>query len=266
MSEEENFILMDGAMVLDALNSSRLFTAPDTPWLHPVFAHEDLRLAGPLLVAYTRVPEDGPEWKEIGRINNAFAHQLHFSIVRTGLPMQALAAHLRGFACFTDGAGDTYGLRIGDSRVASYLQGVLTSGQWNALTAPMACWQIKNRSGETVDLELSETRLQSGAGELRQLSLSDEQIDQLMQASEPDGLLAQIGKEPTLDSAQYTQSRYETASSCIRIWKAGGSSDRGLLCDFARRVFELGTAHRNDDEWMRQRLQEVSESDEKGSA
>lgn len=264
MSESENFMLMDGAMVLPPLSASNLFAQVTPPWAMPLHEHPDLRLAGPLLVAYTRLVKDSPEWKEVGRICTSFPRRLGYSIVQTSLTMQALAEHLSRFALFTDSSGDTFGLRIGDSRIVALLPRVLSGKQWNALTAPIARWEFNNRDGTRSFFPASEQREQEQRGrhaDPEPLHLSDEQIEQLMQATEPDGLLAHIGMQPTADSAEHTQSRYEIACHCLRIWKASGSMNRGILTDFARRVFELSGSQARDDEWMRLRLQEVCAAD-----
>lgn len=107
MSAPENFMLMDGAMAFAALSASDLFAQTTPPWAMPVLEHPDLRLAGPMLIAYTRLVKDGPEWQEVGRICTSFPCQLGFSILQTSLTLQALARHLSRFAVFTDESGDT---------------------------------------------------------------------------------------------------------------------------------------------------------------
>lgn len=135
---------------------------------------------------------------------------------------------------------------------------VLSSEQWNALMAPIARWEFNNRDGTRSFFPgAKQQEQQTGDAEPNPLRLSDEQIEQMMQATEPDALLAHIDMDPTADSAEHTQSRYEAARQCIRIWKVSGSTDRGILSDFARRVFELSGGQARSDEWMRLRLQEV---------
>ena len=250
----EIFMLLDGAMVYDALSSSKLFARATMPWTMPVLAHDDLRLTGPMLIAYQRLAKDGPEWQEVGRICTSFPQRLGYSLIQTNLTLQALAVHLSRFALFTDGSGDTYGLRIGDSRIVPVLAQVLTSAQWNGLIAPMERWEFNKRDGTSAQFGEFEAVDPGTPGPLH---LSDEQIEQLAHATDPDNVLAHIDKAPTLESAAHTQSRYEVACNCQRLWQSSGSTDRRALVEFVRRVFQLGAGSRNDDAWMKQRLGEV---------
>jgi len=239
------YCLFDGAMAFHMVSHSKLFADTGLPWLAPLLAHQDLRLAGPFLIAHERVKRDSPEWQEIVRLVGAFPHALHMSVIQSPLDLPGLAAHLRQFAAFRDSLGDIYGLRIADNRVLAYLPRVLTREQWDSLTAPMESWTPRNRLGEQYLLPLHATRLQR-SGTPDPIHLSDTQIDQLIEAGEPDALLARINRAPRLDNERETQARHEAACCCIRFWQACGRSDQGVLLALARSLFHQGIQHRDD--------------------
>jgi len=253
----EQFALMDGAMAYHVISGSKIFADPKTPWIAALSPHDDLRLAGPLLVAYTRVGKDAPGYSVFVQATNAFAHGLHVSFTQTELSLEALATHLRRFTHFRDSAGDSYALRIADGRVLTYLPEVLSDEQWNTITAPMASWTIRSRVGTDHRANLSERRV-SLRGDTTPLHLSDKQIEQLIDACDPDALLAHVGFPPTLADQKNTQVRYETACDCIREWRASGSTDRAVLASFLRTIFEkTGTGVRRDPERMRSLLRQA---------
>jgi alkanesulfonate monooxygenase SsuD/methylene tetrahydromethanopterin reductase-like flavin-dependent oxidoreductase (luciferase family) len=252
----ENFCLLDGAMVYDTVRALKPFKDPATPWIAALSSHEDMRLAGPILMAFQRVAEGTDEWDELAALTGAYPHCLHMSVMASELSLEALAGHLRQFAFFRDSSGDNYGLRIADCRVLAYLLDVLTPGQWDALTAPLAQWVIRDRRGGKAPLRLEETRLQR-TGDAQQLHLGDDQIERLMQAGEPDALLEQIGRSPDIAAAQYTQSRYEAACNCIRLWTASGSTNRAVLARLIDLVFFHGTKLRDDAAHMQRLLQQA---------
>lgn len=258
------YCLMDGAMVYGMVSRSKIFADKKSPWLAPLLAHDDLRLAGPFLVAYEMFEKDSPEWQEFLRAVNAFPYPIHTSDIQSGLGLQDLAKHMRQFASFRDSDGDTYGLRIADGRVLAYLSKVLTQEQWDALTAPMVSWTAKGRRNEEVTLPLSETRL-GNTGLPDAIQLSEEQIAKLIQAGEPDALLAHLELDPPRIEAKYLQWHYDTANYCVTLWRRheaqrGEAARRGMLWDFARRVFASNGAWLKDDVRVRQELRAAAAS------
>ena len=255
----EHFALIDGAMAFDVLGASKIFANPKTPWLAALSPHDDLRLAGPLLIAHTSLVKDSAEWAELIRVVNAFPHRLHVSRLDSELSLEALAEHLRRFAHFRDSAGDSYALRIADGRVLAYLPDVLTAEQWDAMTAPVASWLIQDRKGGERELKLNEQRL-GRKGEAEPLHLTEAQIEQLMQAGDPDALLAHIEWAPSFRDEKYTQERYDTACQCVREWRSSGGINRVVLAAFLRSVFRKGTAVRHNPAQMRSLLDQAGAS------
>lgn len=139
-------------------------------------------------------------------------------------------------------SGDTYGLRIGDSRIVPLLAKVLTPAQWSALIAPMERWEFNQRDGTSAYFTGPQA---AGPTEAAALSLSDEQIEQLAQATAPDNLLAHIGMEPTPASAQHTQSRYEVACSCQRLWKATDNNRNVKPASVTTNIAKLADAYKD---------------------
>jgi hypothetical protein len=249
------YFLFDGAMVHSALGTSRIFAQADAPWFATLMPSNELRLAGPILISKAAAVALKSEAvvDEYRRIARAFPHLLHIATIESAQALDQLAAHLRTFIYFADDTGQPYGLRIADGRVMAYLPGVLTPSQWDALTAPIGAWRIHDRTGTEKALVLNETRLErTGAPE--PLVLSDAQIEQLMQAGEPDALLAQLDMPPESAAPRDVKWQYDVAGFSISHWQKSGSSDRRVLLAFARRVFASGGAWVRDAARVQQEL------------
>jgi hypothetical protein len=245
-----NYILMDGALIHDALLASKTFASP-SPLFAPLMPRKPLHLAGPVLIAghWANQEANKPEFE---RLAACFPLRLHMAFLDSPLDLKDLAAHLRHYVHFRDDSGQTYGLRIGDSRVMAYLPQVLAPEQWDAMTAPIAQWQIHDRKGQTHALALNDSRLHY-AKPPQPLSLTSEQLARLSDESEPDALLYHIGKEPAPGDTAL-ESCYEAARNCIRHWKASGDTDRAVLIGFLRLLFSKGIEHRNDETFMQNLL------------
>ncbi|MCR6480028.1 DUF4123 domain-containing protein [Variovorax sp. ZS18.2.2] len=242
----ETFFLVDGAMVYSEISTSKVFAEVNAPWFAPLMPSTELWLAGPVLISQdqARAANSEPVATECVRIVNSYPHRLHFAVIESALPLDQLAAHLRHFVYFADDTGQPYGLRIADGRVMAYLPGVLTRDQWDALTAPVATWAIHDRIGTHNALVLNESRAERN-GALEPLVLSETQIERLIDAGEPDTLLAQLGVTPDVDASKKLKWHHEVARYCVSRWKQSGSSDRRVLLTFARRVFA------SQCEWIR---------------
>lgn len=251
----EKFLLIDGAMAYMALTTSKYFTASGASWFTALLPHADLCLAGPLLVARSQMPlEHKPAiTTEIERLANSFPNRQHFSFIDSEQTFETLANHLKCFVYFGDNTGQPYGLRIADNRVLSYLPDVLTTGQWDALTAPMDGWQFHDRTGRQQELALNETRRQH-ASTPKLLALSDEQIEQLIDAGEADALLARLNLEPEAVAASNVQKHYDVARQCVATWGGSGSTDRSALLIFGRKIFASDGAVLGDPARVQQLL------------
>ncbi|MDM0044899.1 DUF4123 domain-containing protein [Variovorax dokdonensis] len=251
------YCLLDGAMAAGVLGDSKIFNDPDISWLTPIYPRDKLRLVGPFLVESRALPRESPERKELDRVLEAFPHRLHAALISTTLTGKALAQHLLGFCLFRDRHGDTYGVRIADARVMSYLPRILTERQWRAMSAPIARWQINDRRGNTLTIHESDSKGQPLEGEPEIFRLSEEQIEQLIEASEPDSLLSAINKHPTLQQERLTQLHYDAARACFDYWKSTGNPSRGPLLQFASLVFEREPGRFKDREWLKEKYQQA---------
>jgi hypothetical protein len=184
-------------MVHAAISASKQFPASGAAWYAALMPHHGIGLAGPLLVSRGPVPEAGRAAfdAEISRLLASFPHRQHASFIYTDESFDAMASHLRHFVFFGDDTGLPYGLRIADNRVLAYLPRILKADQWNAMTASITRWQVHDRGGRAVDLQLDEARHHI-EGPTPHLSLSDEQIANLIDAGEPDALLARCNANP----------------------------------------------------------------------
>ncbi|SFM41611.1 DUF4123 domain-containing protein [Variovorax sp. OV329] len=241
------YILMDGAMIHHAVSTSKWFASP-SPMFAPLMPKTEQHLAGPILIS-EEVALELPNKAEILRLIDCYPRRLHIAFLQSSATLEELAQHLRHYVYFADDTGLAYGLRIGDSRVMAYLPQVLAPDQWDAITGPLARWAVHKREGETYELSLSESRLQRTQPP-QPLRLTDEQVGRLMDEGEPDVLLHHIGKDVGLGEEKFALSRYEAACKCIRHWKASGSTDRRVLVDFLRQLFNEGTQYRNDEAFM----------------
>lgn len=243
------FVLLDGAMVAGALGTSPYFADPKADGVASLMPREEaLRLVGPLLLDWSKLCSLAPAmFEDIRRVCRAYPHMLHVSVCHSALELDALAEHLRAFACFFDALGHPYGLRMADCRVLSYLPDVLTEAQWNAMTAPMAQWEIHDRAGKMRMLRLHDGRL-SPLAERPVFRLDDAQIEALMQAGEADLLLSLLGLQPEATALQHVQANHDTERACLACWQQRGSADRGLLIAFARSVFKAGAAVLKDSQ------------------
>ena len=242
-------------MAYSALSTSKYFTASGASWFTALLPHADLSLAGPLLVARSQMlPEHKPAiTAEIQRLANSFPNQQHFSFIDSEQTFKTLADHLKSFVYFGDSTGQPYGLRIADNRVLSYLPEVLTNDQWDGLTAPMEGWQFHDRTGCQHELALNETRREHTCVP-KLLALSDDQIEQLIQAGEADALLARLNLEPEAVAATDAQKNYDVARQCVAKWQASSGTDRGALLIFGRKIFASGGVVLDDPARVQQLL------------
>lgn len=244
------FCLMDGAMAVNVLSASSIFNDPEISWLTPLFPAQEFRLVAPFLVDFEALPPGSPQRRELDRALAAYPRRLHVAQIDTEWSAHDLGQHLYRFARFRDSHGDTYALRLADSRVMLYLPRILTERQWRELSAPIAKWRINDRRGVTRTIHESKGACEPFDGKPEIFRLSDEQIEQLMQASEPDSLLNAIKKQPTLQDAHRLQLHYDAAFACLDYWKGTGNPSRGTLHRFAYLVFEREPERFKDVAWL----------------
>jgi len=254
------FILMDGAMIHEAISTSRWFSAP-SPLFAPLMPTKEHLLAGPILLADPIAREDANK-AEVLRLMGAYPHRLHVAFLDSPLGLAELADHLRHYVYFGDDTGEAYGLRIADSRVMACLPQVLLPAQWDAMTRPIDQWHVHDRTGKTYALQLNESRRER-TDPSHPLHLTDEQIARSMDEGEPDALLSAIGRNPRATDPRHTQRHYDIARCCIEIWRwhqqqhNPRNPNREVLHVFARRVFASDGAWLLDDLRIRREINAV---------
>jgi hypothetical protein len=257
---------MDGAMAFQVLSGLESFKNPQTPWIASLASHPSMRLAGPLLIADTQVAEGSASALEIAQAQQAFAQNLHWSRLQSKLNLKTLATHLQRFTSFRDQTGDVYGLRLADCRVLNYLPQILRQEQWRALTNPITHWQAHNRKGEAITFPFDKQHLESPLSAYVVpgiFQLDEEQIEALIQAGEPDSLLANLDMEPEKTDPQQLQWNYDIAQRCVRAWQQHANQhpqqcDRRVLQTLALRAFASNAIWLSKKERVEQELKNIS--------
>ena len=80
-------------------------------------------------------------------------------------------------------------LRFADTRVLSYLPQVLSSYQWRAICGTVSYWSYFDRSGELVTCDLSDLNACQ-----EKISITKEQLEELLVVSQPDAMMALIAE------------------------------------------------------------------------
>lgn len=230
----KTFILLDGAMVYGALSVSPLFKDGKADWFEALMPPGEARLAGPLLIDLAAIREHGIE-QPVSRVAMSYPQRMASSLVESKQTLAELAAHLRRFMRFVDPDGDVFGLRIADSRVLAHVAHVLEADQWHRLTGPIEQWALYGYDGKLTHLKLrnEEPSVASDAP----LRLNEAQIHALIDASEPDALLAALERDPASRPDADHLHNHRMAQQCVKQWLAEGGKDRGALLALGRRAF-----------------------------
>ncbi|MBP6897069.1 hypothetical protein ABIC63_004490 [Pseudacidovorax sp. 1753] len=246
------YVLLDGALVHEQLKALAAFAKPGALF-EPLMPHPEQHLAGPLLISLDQARADEGVGKQVRAVFGGFGHGLHVAVLTSHLALPELASHLRRAVWFTDDSGESYGLRIADCRVMAYLPGILTPEQWRAVTAPIASWSIGDRQGKRRPLALDAEHTDAFEG----LRLTATQIDQLIDAGEPDALLLRMGRAAGQVADPRHHEDFAIAEACVRHWRESGSTDRALLLELARLAFAAGAGSIRNAAWMKQAWQNV---------
>lgn len=107
------------------------------------------------------------------------------SVLASEVPLAELVRewHARYWAQTTD--GQRLLLRFADTRVLPVLQTTLSPAQWAGLTAPLQQWFYIARTGKPASCALAP----EGTVQVSDIELKPRQLDQLVEAAEPDTLL-----------------------------------------------------------------------------
>ncbi|WP_167759766.1 DUF4123 domain-containing protein [Massilia horti] len=227
------YLLIDNGLL--QLAPSRYSEAPAdvrAAWLEPIYNDKAL-VVSPLLIDIEAAYEAG-HLDRVMELANATRPALHLSLIETTLPRAELAHHLRRFIFIVAPNGKQYTLRYADCAVLEFLPSILTPEQWKAMTAPMQRWGIHDRTHSIVWLPLG------AAGEScasTPLQLSAQQMEDLNEALEPEGVLANVramrhGRKLPGDAGE----QHQWACAARAAWEAAGNEDQLLLTFFADAV------------------------------
>lgn len=242
------YLLLDGAMTPDSLSKKVVLADNKVEWCEPLLGVENLRMLSPFLIDLHKVFQiGGVLQKSLTDVVNACPMHLHVSYFESDLAFAQMNNHLSEFIFFSDQDMQTYGLRFADCRISSLLPQVLTTQQWARFTGPMTTWKIHTRKGELIALPVNTSEGSPEDGYV--FSLDENQIDELVQASEADALLAHHGLDLNV-MANESHHYWLLSQSCLRVWEQSGCMDRGVLNAFAKRVFDSKGKALHEKPWQ----------------
>jgi hypothetical protein len=242
------YLLLDGAMTPDSPAKQTVLADNKVEWCQSLLGVENLRMFSPFLIDLHKVFQiGGALQKSLTDVVNACPMHLHVSYFESELMLAQMGNHLSKFICFHDQDMQTYGLRLADCRISSVLPQVLTNQQWAFLTSPIAAWKIHTRQGELMALPVNTSE---GSPEDNYVfALDANQIDELVQASEPDALLAHHELHLNVTTSE-SHHYWLLSKSCLRVWEQSGCTDRGGLNAFAKRVFDSKGKALHEKPWQ----------------
>lgn len=233
-----NYLLLDGALIPGQLEQVSGFQSPK-PW-HAGLLPGNGRLAGPVLLSQQQLTQAGHDASHtFASWLKAYPGRLHASLIDSPLALEPLARHLAQHLHIITSDGLPLLLRLADCRVLAMLPSVLTPEQWQQLTAPLGRWHIHGRDGKTVELTVP-AEPGDAAPDDTQLRLSDAQIAQLADLSEPDAVLAAIGRTPEHVPVADLEWAHTVARHCIHLWQKHGHTSREVLYALTRRGIDSG--------------------------
>lgn len=233
MSDYSTYALIDTAMMADAEAKPWAKSKRRPNWLIPLYDRPAWQVS-PVVIDI----EAAYRANRIDVVSSLLSHmrpQLHASLIETKLTAPELAEHLRKFIYFTAEDGSELTLRIADCVVLSWLQHVMTKGQWAAIHGPIARWRIHRRDGSITSLGAPSM----DAPAALPLSFTSDQLAMLAVAHEPDQLMANLRSMRVGHKwAESPQIEIQLAGEVLQFWKESGQSDSRLLLLFARGVFD----------------------------
>lgn len=244
-----HYSLMDGALVYDALCTSPLFTDPTLPWYVALLPGKQRRLAGPILIDMDLVDAaDDTTKRAVQEVLDGFPGRLHVSQLQSEKDLPALVHHLQRYTCFYDEDALLLGLRFADTRILTNLSAAFTPQQWAEMTAPIQHWTFLDRRGDEVALALPEERV-NVVPEDKLFSLNMDQMELLINAGEPDFLLANLNYTPEMIGNRLYD-YWHLAKQCVETWQQSGSEDRDVLQQFAIKVFNSNGQTLQEQDWV----------------
>lgn len=146
-----------------------------------------LRLVSPVLC---EVPLDQPE-KAAEMLRRLIRHaggRPMLSFVGSTLSVDALAQALQPMLEVETADGQSFLLRMADTRVLPTLPVALTAAHWAQVCAPVDSWVVVNRFGELSSLPVPRPQ-DHGARPASRIRLTDEELAAFLQAGESDALV-----------------------------------------------------------------------------
>lgn len=201
----------------------------------PIYEDAELVSVSPLVIDIDAAQQAWPADRMMAMLN-AIRPQQHVSIIDTTLDHEQLARHLRRFSFIAVEGGQRFTLRFADCAVLPELAAALSLGQWATLAGPMARWSVHQRDGTLAPLPQPD-RAQSPVP--TPLTLTSMQIDELIEAMAPYGLISNVEASRAARPLSGTPvQQHSWASDARRLWHAAGHADNTVLISFASAVFD----------------------------
>ncbi|RDK02837.1 DUF4123 domain-containing protein [Paraburkholderia lacunae] len=176
------------------------------------------------------------------------------SLLASPLPLVALAGHLKQFLRVHLPDGELIVLAFWDPAILATLIGsrddetlfvkgpVLTDAQRQAFLAPVLRWSYWDRGGVLRQVDWTQERMPASAAPLRPpLKLEQVQVDALIDASVPDGLLQHIGEHAPDALADVPEhERYGFVCRQIERARQLGIEGTGAWMDYCTHVLMRG--------------------------
>lgn len=248
MNHMKQYLLLDGALTTHSSAKEALFGKATADWCQPLLDIPNLRLLSPILIDVNRVEQYGGSLQNsLRELLHACPMQLHLSYLESNLELGQIAKHLSRFTSFYDAHMQLYGVRLADCRVLVVLAEVLTKQQWTDLTDSISSWSIHNRKGESVHLPVATNTTQPKVDQVFTLTVN--QVDALVRASEPDALLSHHGLDLNVVKTE-AHNYWVWAKTCLQVWQQSKSTDREVLNAFARLVFNSKGKALQERQWQ----------------
>lgn len=192
-------------------------------WLELLYAERAMEVS-PFLVDIAAAYAVGA-LDQVMNYLNACAPALHVSIIETRLDLNQIAQHLRRFNFILDSVGKQFTLRYADCTVLEVLPSILDPAQWAAISWPIENWDIYNRSGAIERLSLAHSNSTIAAP----LCLERNQVDALMESSEPDHFIAKVKMmRHGADLPGSAADQHAWAHTARQMWRSANNSNE--LC------------------------------------
>lgn len=216
-------MLVDAAMLgapVDLLRSGDSWH----DWLLPIYEGKAADV-GPIVIdveaAYKRGKIDA-----VMTLANELRPALHASFLETALPLAELTQHLKHFVLILHEDGRQQSLRFADCAVLSGLAHVLSPAQWATMCSPLFRWLVHARAGDLVELPPAQTNERFEETPLR---LTQQQVAALLEAAEPDRMVAAVREREPAQLTGNAAEQYQWAKAAHELWRTAENTSLPAL-------------------------------------